>query len=860
MEGESMNVRVLLVVAGVLAASLAAAGSGLAWTTAPAVTRNGDQSRIAFAVSAPTDVEVAVLDASGRVVRHLAAGVLGGTNAPPAPLKSGLAQDLVWDGKDDAGKPVAVEGAKVRVRAGLQPEFDSFLLDNPMATGAISALAIGPGGQIYLWHRDSTANGNQGGCKLKVMSRDGKYIRTLVPYPASLPAEKARVLGAFIDAEGHPVPRVYNMQTLSLNYEGIGDRGDAMVGFSSPVVDSRGRAYWFVRSGRLEAVEADGGSPYDPFLSENMFPEMRAFQGTPALCMSSDEKNVYVAGIKGAPCVWRVDTVTRKAALFLGDSRETGREKDRFTAPRGVAAAKGLLYVADPGADRVAVFKEADKTLAGEIKVKEPHSIGVDPASGAVYVCAYTGKQTADLIKFDGYEKGKELYRIALPKTGLSPNGGAHRIAVDASSNPVLIYVPGLPYGPPFTCLEDAGDKFVLKGDPRDLKKTWAAGPRDLSFDRIRGELYVKGGGDQRYFRVEEKSGKVTELVKIAGGDSAGSQLLPMPDGSLVTYGWGMGLHHLDRDGKPANWPGSASNAIPYSGIMTFMQRNMALPNMEEIFIILPPDYRRNPKASGGDYSSVNVLGTDGSTKRTVIWQCTVGAALRMDAKGNIYLADMIKPAGRSYPEFFDGKLPVKYVHNGRSVGGLGSLADAVSAFWESNMYGSIMKFPPSGGVIWYNTNLPVCVEGSIPAELLAKPKQMFDAHIGYSTRPVAVQGAEWVRFGFAPYGLSRGAGFCMCEGVGFDVDGWGRIFYPNLGQFRIEMVDNNNNWIGTFGKYGNADSGGVGASIKTPSIPFAWPTYVAVSDDYAYVNDTLSSRVVKVKLGAAVSAICEIK
>ncbi|HOX05676.1 MAG TPA: hypothetical protein PK280_04665 [Planctomycetota bacterium] len=866
---------------GIVATFLLAGGAPLAaevgFSVKPAVAKDGDKAKISFSVSAPTDVEVAVLDGQGKVVRHLAAGVLGAPStgsgpagAPPEPLKAGLAQALEWDGRDDAGKPAAGGPFKVRVKLGLKPEFDGFLLDNPVGTGAISALAAGPGGQLYVWHHDCTANGNQGGEKLKIIGRDGKYVRTLIPYPANLPAEKAKVLGAFTDEDGSLVPRVYNMQQLNLNYEGRGDRGPSMMGFSCPAVDSKGRAYWLVAGCRLECVEADGSSPYETFLSPPLFTGFKAVTGRPALCMASDEKGVYVAGLASAddgwgknqqplPCVWRVDVATRKAEVFVGDLKEAGKEKDRLTAPRGVAAAKGLLYVADPGADRVAVFREADRSFVGEIKVKDPQSLGVDPATGAVYVCAYTGKQTADLIKFDKYETGKELCKVALPKTGLSPNGGVHRIVVDASAKPVLVYAPGLPYGPPFTCIEDAGDKFASRPDPRDLKRTWAPGPRDLTFDRPRGELYVKGGGDQRYFRVEEKTGKVTELVKIAGVGDNGTQLAVAPDGSLVTYGWGAaGLRRLDRDGKPANWPGRSTNAISYSGIMTFMQRNLALPSMEEIFIILPPEYRKDPKASGGDYSSVNVLGTDGATKRTVIWQCTVGAVLRMDGKGNIYLADMLKPTGRLYPEFFDGK--IGKIPAGKSVGGLSGDPEGAAAFWESNMYASIIKFPPSGGVIWYNKDLPPCVEGAPPAELLAKPKQTFGTHLGYSYRPADVQGAEWVRFGFSPYGLTRGAGFCMCEGAGFDVDGYGRVFYPNLGQFRIEVVDNANNWIGTFGKYGNADSGGKDATVKTPALPLAWPTYVAVSDDYAYVNDTLANRVVRVKLNAAAEESCEVK
>ena len=105
-----------------------------------------------------------------------------------------------------------------------------------------------------------------------------------------------------------------------------------------------------------------------------------------------------------------------------------------------------------------------------------------------------------------------------------------------------------------------------------------------------------------------------------------------------------------------------------------------------------------------------------------------------------------------------------------------------------------------------------------------------------------------------------------MCEGVGFDVDPYGRVFYPNLGQFRIEMVDTNNNWIGSFGKYGNQDDGlqtdNPQSAIRNPqsNIPFAWPTYVALDDNYAYVNDTLSNRIVKVKLDYTVSKTCTVK
>ena len=170
-------------------------------------------------------------------------------------------------------------------------------------------------------------------------------------------------------------------------------------------------------------------------------------------------------------------------------------------------------------------------------------------------------------------------------------------------------------------------------------------------------------------------------------------------------------------------------------------------------------------------------------------------------------------------------------------------------------MYGSIVKFPPSGGVIWYDPKhrLSPSVEGKPPETLLAEPALKVQAHLGYHTRvPIEVQGAEWFRFGFAPFTLTHtGSNTCMCQGAGFDVDEFGRVFYPNLGQFRVEVIDNSNNFITAFGRYGNEDDAPQGPA----DVVLAWPLSVAVSDTYAYVADTLNRRVVRVKLDYAAEA-----
>jgi DNA-binding beta-propeller fold protein YncE len=851
-----------------------AAEAPTTFTKKPTAVKSGDKVKIEFAVDRNTDVAVYIEDAQGKVIRHLAGGVLG--KNPPEPLKANsLAQSLEWDGKDNFGKAAAGGPFKVRVRVGMKPEFDGFLMHNPDASGEVSAVAVGPGGSLYVFHKDGVANGNMGGHKIKIYNRDGKHQKVILPFPADIAASKVKAMGTFRTSDGDLVPHMHNWETLSFYPDIDGIRGRDMPEMSCPAVDSKGRVYWMVKRPALVAIDADGGVPYDTFLGPKLLPDIKELRlagpswefwsERPCLAVSSDDKYVYFAGLNAGagdfkkarplPCVFRVDTEKRgPAEVFVGKLDEPGKEKGLLTAPRGVAMAKGLLYVADPGSNRVVAFKESDRSYVGEIKVDNPQVIGVDPSTGAVYVCAYTGAQTADLIKFSGLEGSKELYRITLPKTGYSPNVGVHRIAVDASTKPVRIWVPYL-YGNParLHCYDDTGDKFVDKGDPRG-KKLMLEGHRDLTMDRERGELYVAVGGGigAKFYRIDDETGATKDVIDISRHQLYATQLLAGLDGNLYTFNWAKGLYRFDRKGQDLKWEGLNTHVIAIGGQMCFQLRHMALrpyapPN--ELYIVVPPDQiTKNPK-DASKFFTLNVIGQDGKSKRTVIWQCLNGAIPRVDAKGNIYIADLVKPPDRSYPEFFDGKLPAPPKETGSH-----------DLFWNSYMYGSIIKFPPTGGIIWHQKDLPKSCVGEPPAELLAKPKEPFKRHFSSAPHLTGeIQGALWTRFGFAPYSahMSGNTSHCMCEGSGFDVDPFGRVFFPNLGQYRIEVVDTNNNPITTFGKYGNEDSGGPGAKVKKPDIPLAWPVYVAVSDRRAYVADTINRRVVRVKLGAAAEETC---
>jgi hypothetical protein len=172
------------------------------FTAPPKVTRNANEVTISFTVSGPTDVEVAILDAGGKVVRHLAAGMLGGKNPPPSPLKPGLAQTLTWDGKDDTGKAAGGGPFQVRVRAGTGVRFGRMLGGSPY-TGSVVTMpyrapvnglvADGQGSLFVKMMSSVGSHGNSGmwPWHLRQFDREGTYLRTLLPYPPSTPPDRA---------------------------------------------------------------------------------------------------------------------------------------------------------------------------------------------------------------------------------------------------------------------------------------------------------------------------------------------------------------------------------------------------------------------------------------------------------------------------------------------------------------------------------------------------------------------------------------------------------------------------------------------------------------------------------------------
>lgn len=158
----------------------------------PAVTTQGDRYVITFTSKAACDATVSILGPDGRVVRHLASGVLG-RNAPHPFRQDSLTQRVEWDGLTD-GFRKAPAGCKARVSLGLRATYDKSIACDPylLPEGKREAgllVARGADGTIYV------VSEVQNSVVGRVYDRRGKYLRTFLPVPADQVVKVASAFG-----------------------------------------------------------------------------------------------------------------------------------------------------------------------------------------------------------------------------------------------------------------------------------------------------------------------------------------------------------------------------------------------------------------------------------------------------------------------------------------------------------------------------------------------------------------------------------------------------------------------------------------------------------------------------------------
>ncbi|MCX7805526.1 MAG: hypothetical protein N3A38_10105 [Planctomycetota bacterium] len=841
----------------------------------PEASRQGDKVTITFAVSAATDVEVAVLDAKGSVVRHLAAGLLG-ANAPSPFGKDSLSQRIEWDMRDDEGRPAAGGPFRVRVRIGVGARLNRFI---PARTTLLPphAMGVGPEGTLYVLASSDKA----GGACIYALSREGKYLRTILPSPAGLKKEQVRGLERLRLADGSEVPIVYSAY--------IADTAPYLAGIQPQqlavsrdgwIVFASGGNNWTDQIVPRHALvlKCDGTTPPEVgFIGPPLGPYHRYSTGLrpQQIALSPDGKTIYFAGMgtegnppKGIHCIGRTTWDSKEYPKpFIGKPDEPGTGGEHLNDPRGIVTDDdGNVYVADYGNNRIAAFDAGGRFL-GETRVAHPGFFCVHPKGTALYVGSsaqpLTGKHEPpkpySIVKFDKAIGGKEIARYEFSNYRYRP-----LIALDAGSGPPKLWLScSRAYGQPALLpLLDEGDKLVPGEDI--LRKDATEGftsPLFLAADPARNRLYV-GDFVRKVVKVDLASDRIAPFL-------AASEAAVDREGNVYAL-MGYGTNALCRftgEGKPANFPGSGTNKIevPYrAGLPHVGVRGVTVAPNGDIYVFeefLKPQ-------------QLHVFGPDGKLKKkSVIADIPTDSAngIAVDRDGNIYIGVNVHDPKNLYPDELAGQLPPyawerTYPASSAWYGGWPQRKPPDppwNAMYLNNYlyhYGNIFKFGPEGGRFW--TGGTPKKDGVNPRPE-GVPADAAEYRTGLLGNVVWASGAKWVYRGFA-LAASRtensGDPTCSCLTSRFGIDEFGRLWVPDVFRFRVTALDSAGNELTRVGGYGNVDSAGPNGPVASPPIPLASPNAVAAGGGRLYIADRKNRRIVVADMTFAAEAACEIK
>jgi len=880
------------------------------FTQKPVVKKQGDKYVITFASKGKCDATVAVVDAKGRIVRHLASGVLG-ANAP-WPFKQGsLKQTIEWEGKDDLGKP-APAGCRVKVSLGLKAAyerqfcFDPYYFPGGGFTG-VAGLACDDKGLLYVLGKSF----------VRVFDKDGRYVRTLAPHPGTLKPEEASTYNFFPTTYGDSV-------ILSSDRYGpfkTGLRGTVSTAAYSPaakqliaVLYNNDHRY----ASSLFRFGLDGAVRKEDLVrlsGKKIYGGVKGYlgPGTVHVAATGDGKRIYLAiatginkrfksgaarGGRNSHAVYcfsidelkgpNQDLCDRKP--FAGVAGEKGEDSGHFNKVRGVAVdAAGNVYVSDHGNNRIQVFAP-DGSLKRTLKVDCPGQLYCHPKTSNLY--CLTGKlmrkerKSTMKIKKLSSKDGSIAAVFDMPlKNTLDPVEPT--FCLDPVSEPPGLWVrpfAAYTYAPQPFRIEDRGDAFEKTFTFPDPKPgmPWNAlkcRPR-MAVNRKTDALYVPcptlarfdgntGEFDKAFF---EKVGKYTspESVYVGGPDN----LVHARVGDKI---YGQFVIRFDRNGTPVPFKHGAKGLKmprPFTDFPAIWTGETTECNVHQKGFAVAPN---------GDIYT-HIIGC----QKSWLEARQKGAPYAPEKAGQYFAQGQSKRVHHPLLRVFDKDGNEKIFD---AIPGLplihGIRVDRKGDTYISALYfrkvgdnripfglkrhmpftltmGSVLKFGDGSGT------LPIAhIWKEKDAGHPEGPNNLYDSGMwGGHNKKLWCDKLQWGFFGQTGLGVN-----CSCHHTRIDLDGFDRVFVPSMHLFSIMVLDGNGNVIARIGRYGNADHRGKDSFVpdpktgilrppkpddppdlkspfRKPDLAFAWVRNVMASDTAIYAMDFSNERIVKAALG----------
>ncbi|MGQ9661844.1 MAG: hypothetical protein ACUVWX_05825 [Kiritimatiellia bacterium] len=691
----------------------------------------------------------------------------------------------------------------MRIRAGMGVKVGGFIGDPEVLEAKIYGLATDTQGQVWV-----ASGGGYGGniFSIKVFDRDGKYQRTIFPYPANLKPEDVEGFARHESRDGKLNPPQFNGLLPWIYPDALG----GLIG--NKVVDG---SLWLTSgSGRICKIKAANGACV--VWNSGKAPAPPA-QGPICWAVSPDGQQLYLAGWfrKGKEPdgqVFKVDPNSGERTPFIKidvpsdifwlnerngwyDFVNWGR-KNGVSALHGVAVDKtGKLYVCDRVNGRIAVYDSSGKLLGGT-PIEHPDHVVVSSTGGELYVTTrkildgYHARNEVKVVKLSGAPDGKVLAELTL--TGQN----APSFAVDDARKPAVLWLSNVGEKGGVTRIEDRGSEFAVTG------------------------------------RLGENIRPMPGAVVKVWAD-------PLSDTMIVSDGWSGQFAYDGMSGEPLKWQLKGMElAFDRQGNYYVYGQNgwhELVTRFDRFFNALPFP------ATGKNTTTLTTTGKDVYGRYGHGWS---NKGLWIAPNGRIYVHNMYDWSAY-YVNVWDANGQAEK-HSRVSDGIIGPLpgqGGGVCVDWQGNIcvgiYGrprwvadsrangdsTVVKLGPSGGGL-------VKEKGDIP---------------GYEWKGNRagnfVEGAIAAYPGLAP---QSGAG-CVCKEARFELDDWGRLYIPNVLEYCVRVVDNAGNELLKFGYYGNPDSRGPGSRVPDPEISFGWPLAVSVGQlhkNRIYVADTLNHRV----------------
>ncbi len=374
----------------------------------PALRQEANRTVITFATKAYCDATVAIENADGRIVRHLASGVLG-ANAPEPFQKNTLKQAVVWDGKNDQGDYIDDLGSvTVRVSLGLKPQFERTLFWSPQKRIGMyyPVLRAAPEG-VYVAEGYAVD-------QVRLFDHQGNYIRTVYPFPAEAVEKVIGLKTHTFVQNGQTLPLKQGYHQSTMLTSGTNSGGEASEDYGVTAMAARNGLVSLAHL-KLNRLTSDGTSGQLPFEGPTIGIPVpkdvcgwgnQPFTYAPvSAALSPDGKWLYLAGYHAEfgrgwggqewmNGVYRMPYAqNEEPTLFVGSdkpgTKNGGTEDGQFRMAASVACdAQGRVYVADYMNDRVQVF-DADGKRLKSIPVAKPAYISVHQKTGDIYVFSW---------------------------------------------------------------------------------------------------------------------------------------------------------------------------------------------------------------------------------------------------------------------------------------------------------------------------------------------------------------------------------------------------------------------------------------------------------------------------------------